>query len=94
MIEGVIFKSLESHHDDRGFFREIIRVTDDFFEEGFGQLSHSYMYDNVIKAWHYHNIQTDWWYIVSGVLRVGLCDLRKDSSTYREIMDIRMNHQQ
>jgi dTDP-4-dehydrorhamnose 3,5-epimerase len=90
MISGVVVKDLVSHGDERGFFREIIRSTDDFFSEGFGQWSHSLMFDGVIKAWHLHRVQTDWWYILDGVLRVGLCDLREDSSTYRETMDFLM----
>lgn len=90
MIDGVVFKELVTNSDERGFFREIIRVNDDFFAEGFGQWSHSLMLDNVIKAWHFHNVQTDWWYVVNGVLRVGLCDMRKDSATYMETMDFLM----
>ncbi len=90
MIDGIEFKELKTLTDERGFFRELIRVNDDFFGEGFGQLSHSYMFNGVIKAWHYHNIQTDWWYVSNGVLRVGLCDLRKESSTYKQTMDFLM----
>ena len=89
-IEGVVFRKLKTHADERGFFRELIRVTDDFFSEGFGQWSHSLMFDGVIKAWHLHRIQTDWWYVVSGVLRVGLCDMRADSPTYKTVMDFLM----
>ena len=90
MINGVEIKELKTLNDDRGFFREIIRVTDDFFADKFGQWSHSYVFDGVIKAWHFHRIQTDWWYIVSGVLRVGLCDLREESDTYKQTMDFLM----
>lgn len=90
MINGVVLKELVTHSDRRGFFREITRVTDDFFKDGFGQLSHSLMFDNVIKAWHYHKIQTDWWYMCSGVIRVGLFDLRSDSPTYKRSMDFLM----
>ena len=90
MIDGVVLKELETFNDDRGFFRELIRSTDDSFREGFGQWSHSLMFDGVIKAWHFHRIQTDWWYIVSGVLRVGLCDLREESGTYKQTMDFLM----
>jgi dTDP-4-dehydrorhamnose 3,5-epimerase len=90
MIDGVIIKKLVTHSDQRGFFREILRDTDDIFPESFGQLSHSFMFDGVIKAWHFHNIQTDFWYVCSGVLRVGLCDMRKDSPTYMETMDFLM----
>jgi dTDP-4-dehydrorhamnose 3,5-epimerase len=90
MIDGVMFKELTTHGDERGFFREIIRVSDDFFGEGFGQWSHSLMFDGVIKAWHLHHLQIDWWYVVNGVLRVGLCDLRPDSPTYKQTMDFLM----
>jgi dTDP-4-dehydrorhamnose 3,5-epimerase len=90
MIQGIVFKKLLTHKDRRGFFREIIRSTDDFFSEGFGQWSHSLMFDGVTKAWHYHRIQTDWWYVGSGVLRVGLYDLRKKSPTYKKTMDFLM----
>src|SRR5210317_1247936 len=90
MIEDVIIKELTTHADDRGFFRELIRVSDDFFSEGFGQWSHSLMFDGVIKAWHLHRIQTDWWYVVNGVLRVGLYDMRTDSLTYKTVMDFLM----
>lgn len=90
MIKDIAFKSLETHHDERGFFREIIRAEDDFFAEGFGQWSHSLMFDGVIKAWHFHHRQTDWWYVVGGVLRVGLCDMRPESSTFKQTMDFLM----
>ena len=90
MINGVEIKELKTFNDDRGFFREIIRVTDDFFADQFGQWSHSLVFDGVIKAWHFHRIQTDWWYIVSGVLRIGLCDLREESDTYKQTMDFLM----
>ena len=90
MINGIELKELTTHRDERGFFREIIRGNEPFFAEGFGQWSHSLMFDNVIKAWHFHNVQTDWWYVVSGVLRVGLCDLRPESPTFKVTMDFLM----
>ncbi len=81
IIEGVVIHPLVRHADDRGYFQEIIRVTDHFFGEGFGQLSHSKMYPGVVKAWHIHKTQVDWWYVPFGRLRVALHDLRPDSST-------------
>ena len=90
LFQEVRIKQLKTLTDSRGFFREIIRSTDDLFTEGFGQWSHSLMFDGVIKAWHYHNIQTDWWYVCNGVLRIGLCDLRKESTTYMQTMDFLM----
>ena len=67
VLEGVIVKELKTHPDPRGFFREVVRVTDPFFEGGtFGQWSHSKMARDVVKAWHYHHVQTDWWYCPIG----------------------------
>ncbi len=88
MIDGVVLKDLDTHQDERGFFREIIREPDDCFQEGFGQWSHSLMYLGVIKAWHIHKKQTDWWYVGTGVLKVVLYDKRPKSSTYRQTMEI------
>jgi dTDP-4-dehydrorhamnose 3,5-epimerase len=90
-IQGIEFKNLTTFSDKRGYFREVIRVTDDpFFNVNFGQWSHSHMFQGVIKAWHYHHIQTDYFYVVSGVARIGLCDLRADSPTYKKTMDFLM----
>ncbi|MFC1623846.1 dTDP-4-dehydrorhamnose 3,5-epimerase family protein [Candidatus Omnitrophota bacterium] len=94
MIAGVIIKKLITHTDERGFFREIIRVTDDFFTEGFGQFSVSQMKQGVIKAWHIHKKQVDWWYVHGGVLKVALYDTRKDSQTHKEIMELLMGNGQ
>lgn len=94
MIEGIVFKNLVTHCDERGFFREIIRVTDDFFTEGFGQWSHSLMYFGVAKAWHIHQVQVDWWYVASGVIKVALHDTRPESPTYRKTMEFLMGDNQ
>jgi dTDP-4-dehydrorhamnose 3,5-epimerase len=87
MIEGVEFKELITHADERGYFREIIRANDLFFAPGFGQLSHSLVYQGVIKAWHAHKVQTQWTYGICGLLKVVLHDNRPDSPTHRETME-------
>jgi dTDP-4-dehydrorhamnose 3,5-epimerase len=94
MIDGVMIKELVTHTDERGFFREIIRVTDDCFNEGFGQLSLSQIYQGVIKAWHIHKKQVDWWYVANGVIKVVLYDMRKESLTYKETMELLMGDNQ
>ncbi len=94
MIEGTVLEDLVTHTDERGFFREIIRVTDEFFAEGFGQWSHSLMYPGVIKAWHIHKKQIDWWYVCNGLLKVALHDTRPDSPSYRETMEFLMGDDQ
>ncbi|OIO13946.1 hypothetical protein COV53_04305 [Candidatus Gottesmanbacteria bacterium CG11_big_fil_rev_8_21_14_0_20_37_11] len=90
LLKGVFVKKLIRNKDERGFFEELIRVSDDFFQEGFGQLSHSYMYPGVIKAWHVHKTQCDWWYVAKGHLRVALYDSRKDSETYGKLNEFEM----
>lgn len=85
MIEGVMFKQLTTHSDERGFFREVVRRTDDFFKEGFAQWSHSLMYPGVAKAWHIHQTQIDWWYVPVGNLKLALFDKRPESRTYKKV---------
>lgn len=82
LIQGVWLKSLITHADERGFFREVLRTTDDFFSEGFGQWSYSLSHTGVIRAWHWHRLQTDWWFVPVGVLKAALYDLREESPTY------------
>lgn len=91
-IVGVEVKNLVSHPDDRGFFREVIRVTDPFFETGdnFAQWSHSKMAENTVKAWHFHHQQTDWWYCPIGVIHTVLIDNREESPTFKEKMELYM----
>jgi len=84
MIDGVSIKKLITHADERGFFRELIRTTDAFFNPGFGQLSHSLVNPQVVKAWHGHTKQYQWTYVISGVLAVTIHDIRQDSLTYRQ----------
>ena len=87
MIEGVIFKNLTAFTDERGFFKELIRDTDNFAkEEGIKQVSHSLVYLGVIKAWHAHVNQTQWNYVLNGTIYVALHDLRTDSSTFGKTM--------
>ena len=85
MIIGVLTKELVRHPDERGFFEEIIRASDTFFAGGFGQLSHSFMHSGVVKAWHVHVTQIDWWYVAKGKVKVALYDARKGSKTYKEL---------
>ena len=85
LISGVYIKELVRHHDGRGYFEELIRVSDKMFGEGFGQLSHSYMHHGVIKAWHIHRTQVDWWYAAKGTLHVGLYDKRDNSPTFKKL---------
>jgi dTDP-4-dehydrorhamnose 3,5-epimerase len=88
MIDGVEIKKLTTHPDERGFFREVIRQSDEFFTE-FGQWSHSLMYPGTAKAWHIHQRQTDFWYCI-GALKVALYDTRPSSPTHGQLQELLM----
>lgn len=88
MIQGVEVKDLVTHPDERGFFRELIRKTDPFFSEGFGQWSHTKTYEGAAKAWHVHRKQIDWWYVAVGTIKVALYDTRQDSPTVGKTMEL------
>ena len=94
MIQGVVLKSLVTHADDRGFFRELVRSSDGFFAAGFGQLSHSLVYPGIVKAWHGHERQSQWTYAAAGVLMVALHDCRSDSETYRTTQELLLGDHQ
>ncbi len=94
MIQGVELKSLVTHADERGFFRELIRVNDPIFEEGFGQWSHTKTFAGAAKAWHVHRRQVDWWYVAIGTIRVALYDTRADSPTHGRLEEFFMGEEQ
>lgn len=93
MIEGVEIKELLPHEDERGFFCELIRNSDDLFQDNFGQLSHSMALPGIFKAWHLHKKQTEWMCVLVGDVKLALYDTRKDSKTYNILMEIFMGEQ-
>ena len=84
MIDGVCVKQLKAIADERGRLMEILRVDDEIFQK-FGQTYITTAYPGVTKAWHYHSIQTDYFTAVSGMMKLVLYDMRKDSATKGEI---------
>jgi len=84
MIKGVIIRNIISNNDGRGFFREIMKVTDAYTNVKFKQISHSKIHKSVKKGWHIHKKQYQWNYLLKGKIQVYLLDLRKKSKTYKE----------
>ncbi len=48
------------------------------------------MQQNVVKAWHYHHAQTDWWYVPIGQIETVLFDNREESPTYKTKLVVKM----
>ena len=84
MIDGVEVKELRVIPDERGSLMEILRKDDEIFQQ-FGQVYMTTTYPNVVKAWHYHKIQTDNVTVVKGMLKLVLYDPREGSPTKGEI---------
>ena len=63
---------------------EILRSDDNLFIK-FGQVYMTTAYPSIVKAWHYHKIQTDNFTCVSGKIRLTLYDAREGSPTFKQI---------
>ena len=84
MIEGVKIKQLKVIPDERGRLMEILRNDDELFEK-FGQAYITVGYPGIVKAWHYHKKQTDYFCAIYGMMKVVLYDSREGSPTKGEI---------
>lgn len=52
------------------------------------------MTQNVVKAWHYHHVQYDWWYVALGQIEAVLYDNRPESPSYKQKMILIMGDAQ
>ena len=71
--------------DDRGHFLEIARLGEGLvadYPATSSQVSAALNYPGIIKAFHYHRYQTDYWVPAAGMLQVALVDLRRGSRTF------------
>jgi dTDP-4-dehydrorhamnose 3,5-epimerase len=85
LIDGVEIKPFPLWPDDRGYFLEIARLGQGLvadFPHASTQISAAFNYPGIIKAFHFHKFQTDFWVPAAGLLQVVLVDLRRNSPTY------------
>lgn len=82
-ISGVQMTELRAFGDERGRFTELFRK-EWFPQRGWGsvQINRSESAAGVLRGLHYHFQQVDYWYLLTGEIRVGLADLRPGSPTY------------
>lgn len=86
MIDGVKVKILKFIPDDRGRLMEILRCDDEMYEK-FGQVYMTTAFPGIIKAWHYHKLQSDNFTCIAGKILLALYDARVNSPTFGEIND-------
>jgi dTDP-4-dehydrorhamnose 3,5-epimerase len=85
LIAGVEVKPFTLWPDDRGYFLEVARLGQGLvagFPSESTQISAALNYPGIIKAFHFHRFQTDYWVTAAGLLQVALVDLRRGSITY------------
>jgi dTDP-4-dehydrorhamnose 3,5-epimerase len=85
LISGVKVQHFALWPDDRGYFLEVARIGQGLiaaFPSATTQVSAALNYPGIIKAFHYHKFQTDFWVPAAGLLQVVLVDLRPDSPTF------------
>ena len=63
---------------------EMLREDDDIYER-YGQSYVAMNYPGVIRAWHYHKKQDDFWVVVKGMIKAVVYDCREGSPTYGEV---------
>ena len=100
-IDGVMVKTLRHHADARGSFVEVLKrgdVDDQgrpfIADQPFAQVSRSVAYarggnpPELIKAFHWHSHQWDYWDVVAGQARCVLVDLREGSPTAGRVQEV------
>jgi dTDP-4-dehydrorhamnose 3,5-epimerase len=86
--DGVTFKQIPIHIDERGSVFELYDTRWDWHPE---PLVFSYAYTvrpNVVKGWAIHRRHEDRYFVLSGELLVVFCDDRPESSTYRQVSKV------
>ena len=87
MIDGVKIIPLKQIPDERGKIMHMLRCNDPHFEK-FGEIYFSVAYPGVIKGWHLHTKQIQFYAVISGMIKLVLFDERKNSKTKGELMEI------
>ncbi len=87
VIEGVVVREIRTFPDERGFFREMARLDNEFYGEGLTRLGHTTIPAETVKAWFVQPEQTSWWYVPAGKLKIALYDARQGSASYGNLME-------
>jgi dTDP-4-dehydrorhamnose 3,5-epimerase len=85
LIADVQIRPFAVWPDDRGYFLEVARFGQGMiagFPATSTQVSTALNYPGIIKAFHYHKFQTDYWVPAAGLLQVALVDFRRSSKTF------------
>lgn len=87
MIEGVVIRRLERHVDERGSLTELVRSDWPGFR-AFAQTTLTRNYPGVVRAWHWHERQTDLFVVIGGMMKVVLYDARRTSPSHGQVQEL------
>jgi len=87
MIDGVKVIPLKKICDERGMILHMLKSTDEHFEK-FGEIYFSTAYPGVVKGWHEHTRQVQFYAVIDGIIKLVLYDNRPKSKTYKDLMEI------
>lgn len=87
MIDGVKVIPLKKICDERGTIMHMLKDTDPHFEQ-FGEIYFSTAYPGVIKGWHEHTKQVQFYAVVKGMVKLVLYDNRPKSQTYKKLAEL------
>ena len=92
MIQDVKIVKKQVINDDRGKIVHMLRNDDKNFLK-FGEIYFSYVYPNMIKAWHIHKKMTLNYVAAFGKIKLVLYDDRKNSKTFGKIQEIFLSNE-
>lgn len=87
MIDGVKVIALKKICDERGMIMHMLKSTDEHFEK-FGEIYFSTAYPGVIKGWHEHTKQVQFYAVIDGMIKLVLYDNRPKSKTHKELIEL------
>lgn len=85
-IEGVKIIPLKKIPDERGTIMHGVRA--DNILNDFGEVYFKKLYKDVVNGWHVHEKLILNYICIYGMVKIVLYDMRKDSSTYKQIQEI------
>ena len=87
MIEEVMIIPLKKICDERGMIMHMLRSDDPHFDR-FGEIYFATAYPGVVKGWHEHTKQIQFYAVIQGMIKLVLYDNRPESATYQELMEL------
>src|SRR5580704_6251946 len=90
-IDGALLFVPKVFGDDRGAFYEAFRASWTTPPKPMVQWNISRSVAGVVRGLHFHRLQTDYWLVPDGRVRVALVDLRPASATHRKALCVELS---